>query len=45
MSKRTWSVLLLVTAAAGLIIFTGCPIEQAADGSVGGAVFSFRESL
>ncbi len=44
MSKRTWSVLLLVTAAASLLIFTGWPNEPAVDGSGGGA-FSFLGEL
>ncbi len=44
MRKRTWSVLLFVTAVAGWLVFTGCPNETAADGS-GEEPFSFPGEL
>ncbi len=44
MRKRTWSVLLFVTAVVGLLVLTGCPNGTAADGS-GEESFSFPGEL
>lgn len=42
MRKRTWFMLLFVTIAAGLLVFTGCPNGTTTDDS-GEELFSLRE--